>query len=264
MEFFGVVDEVSATHEGIRLDSDVSLIEQGLLPARLARTAHVSVTRVEPDLMVPPAPGAVVRRARGSDRDRALFFDEMATRVPLGLSRSGEPVYGNLDFLNGTRGAHVNISGVSGVATKTSYTMFLLHTLFGSHALGAEVANTRALIFNVKGEDLLFLDKPNADITDDAKHDYVALGLPAEPFRSVSFFAPASRGKHALPDTGSRMQGVTGFYWTLREFCAERYLRFLFTDADDDHSQIGLVVQQVEDKLEFRSPHVEVTSRRHH
>ena len=249
-EFYGIVDEVCAIEEGIRFHSDVSLIEQGILPTRPARTAHVAVTRIEPDLMVPPAPGQVVRRARGKDRERALFFDEMATRVPFGLSRSGDAVYGNLDFLNGQRGAHVNISGVSGVATKTSFAMFLLHSLFGSGALGPEVANTRALIFNVKGEDLLFLDRPNADIGSNARNEYAALNLPAEPFRSVSLFAPASRGKQPLPDTSSRMEGVTGFYWTLREFCEERYLRFLFTDADDDRSQIGSVVQQVETGLE--------------
>ena len=249
VEFFGIVDGVQAVQEGIRFDSDVTLTEQGALPAGLARTADVSVTRVEPEILVPPAPGQVVWRARGRDRDRALFFDQMATRVPFGLSRSGEPVYGNLEFLNGNRGAHINIAGVSGVATKTSYAMFLLHALFGSGALGAEAANTRALIFNVKGEDLLYLDKPNAQVTDDARRDYAALGLPAEAFRSVSLFAPASRGKQPLPDTGSRMEGVTGFYWTIREFCEERYLRFLFADADDHQSQIGLVVQQVETEL---------------
>ena len=45
------------------------------------------------------------------------------------------------------------------------------------------------------------------------------------------------------------MDGVTGFYWTLREFCAERYLRFLFADADDERSQLGFVVQRVESEL---------------
>ena len=59
-------------------------------------------------------------------------------------------------------GTYHNISGISGVATKTSYAMFLLHALFESGTLGPEAANTRSLIFNVKGEDLLFLDKPNA------------------------------------------------------------------------------------------------------
>ena len=248
VDFYGVVDEVRAVQEGVRFDSDVALASEGLLPAEPAVTAHVAVTRVEPEIFVPPQPGRPVNLARGEERDRALFFDQMTDRVPFGLSRDGERVYANLEFLNGARGAHVNISGISGVATKTSYAMFLLHALFESGTLGPEAANTRSLIFNVKGEDLLFLDKPNAQLADDDREDYARLGLPAEPFRSVSFYAPARRGMPA-PETGSRMEGVTGFYWTLREFCAERYLRFLFADADDERSQLGLVVQQVEAQL---------------
>src|ERR1044071_9005936 len=51
-----------------------------------------------------------------------------------------------------TRGAHVSISGISGVATKTSFATFLLYSVFRSGALGADGTNARALIFNVKGE----------------------------------------------------------------------------------------------------------------
>ena len=210
---------------------------------------RVSVTRVEPEIFVPPRPGEAVRRAHGAERDRALFFDAMTRRLPVGLSRGGEPIYANLDFLDGQRGAHVNISGVSGVATKTSYAMFLLYSLFGSGVLGHETANTRALVFNVKGEDLLFLDKPNAGLPEGDRARYAELGLEAAPFPSLSFFAPAARGDQPIPQTGSRMDGVTGFYWTLREFCAERYLRFLFADADDKRSQLGFVVQRVESEL---------------
>ena len=249
VDFYGVVDEVQAVQEGVRFDSDVALASSGVLPAESAVTAHISVTRVEPEIFVPPRPGEAVRLARGEARDRALFFDAMRTKLPFGLSRDGEPVYANLDFLDGTRGAHVNISGVSGVATKTSYAMFLLHALFESGALAHEAANTRSLIFNVKGEDLLFLDKPNAGLGGEDRERYERLGLPSEPFASVALFAPVRRGEQPVPETGSRLEGVTGFYWTLREFCAERYLRFLFADADDERSQLGLVVQQVETQL---------------
>ena len=249
IDFYGVVDEVRAVQEGVSFASDVALAREGVLPAEPAVTAHVAVTRVEPEIFVPPRPGQPVRLARGEDRDRALFFDEMRARLPFGLSRDGETVYANLEFLDGTRGAHVNVSGISGVATKTSYAMFLLHSLFGSGALGGEAANTHALIFNVKSEDLLFLDRPNAGLTDEDREDYARLGLPAEPFRSVALFAPVRRGEQPVPETGARIDGVTGFYWTLREFCAERYLRFLFADADDERSQIGWVAQQVEARL---------------
>ena len=55
----------------------------------------------------------------------------MERRLPAGLGRDGSPIYLNLDFLDGTRGAHVSISGISGVATKTSYALFLLHSSSG-------------------------------------------------------------------------------------------------------------------------------------
>lgn len=249
IDVYGVVDEVRAQHEGVTFASDVQLATDGVLPVQAAVSAHVSVTRVEPEIFVPPQPGTEAYRAHGAARDAALFFDGMKTRVPFGTSRDGEPVFANMEFLDGTRGAHVNISGISGVATKTSYAMFLLHSLFEGGALGLEAANTRSIIFNVKGEDLLFLDRPNNGLTDEQRGKYAALGLPAQAFGSVALYAPVRKGAQLIPDTGSRLDGVTGFCWTLREFCAERYLRFLFTDADDERSQIGYVAQAVEAQL---------------
>jgi hypothetical protein len=177
----GVVDLVKARHEGVQFDSDVFLVEQAVLPAGTARTAHVSVTRLEPEIYVPPLPGRPVERAAGHDRERALFFDRMAKRFPLGLGRDGQVIYGNLDFLDGTRGAHVNISGISGIATKTTYAMFLLHALFRSGVLGTAGANAHALVFNVKGEDLLFLDRPNAGLTADDIAGTKSSGCPPRP-----------------------------------------------------------------------------------
>jgi DNA helicase HerA-like ATPase len=249
VDVYGVVDEVRATQEGVRFASDVALTRQGVLPAETAVAAHVSVTRVEPEIFVPPLPGQPVAHAHGAAREQALFFDQMRTRIPLGVSRAGEPVLGNFDFLNGTRGAHVNISGISGVATKTSYAMFLLYGLLHGGALGAEAHTARSLIFNVKGEDLLFLDRPNTTLSAADRERYAALGLPAQPFASAAFFAPSKRGAATVPDTGARMEGVTGFYWTLREFCAEGYLRFLFADADDERSQLSYVVDLVAARL---------------
>ncbi len=105
----------------MRFDSDVFLVADGVLPAEVSEAAQVQSTRFEPEVLVPPRPGDEVRRAVGAERDRALGFDEVARRLPAGLSRDGEPVFIDVDFLDGTKGAHVNISGVSGVATKTSY-----------------------------------------------------------------------------------------------------------------------------------------------
>ena len=246
----GVVGQVRARHEGSRFDGDVFLVADGVLPADLAEAAQVQATRFEPEVFVPPHPGTPVRRATGVERDEALFFDRMRLRLPVGLSRAGEPVFANLEFLDGTRGAHVNISGISGVATKTTYATFLLHSLFQSGVLGGEAHNTRALIFNVKGEDLLFLDHDNRQL-DPAEHaKYEALGLSGGAFKSVELWAPPRRGATtAVPDTGARLDGVGAFFWTLDEFCSDELLPFLFADAADDRQQYTMIVHHLTAKL---------------
>jgi hypothetical protein len=246
VKIYGMVGQVRARHEGARFDSDVFLIEDGLLPAEVSESAQVTATRFEPEVFVPPRPGQEVRRARGEERDEALFFDKMTERLPIGLSRSGEVFYANLEFLDGRRGAHVNISGISGIATKTTYATFLLHSLFGSGVLGARSVNTKALIFNVKGEDLLFLDRPNVALDDTQADRYRLLGLPAEPFRSVGIFAPPRRGSTTgAPDVNARTEGVTSFYWSLAEFCHDDLLPFLFADSEDDRAHYTMVVYNV-------------------
>ena len=248
----GLVQEVRARHEGVALDSDVFLVDSGVLPAGIAQAAKVVATRVEPEIFVPPLPGQVALRARGKDRDEALYLDQIERRLAAGLSRDGESIFLDLDFLDGTRGAHVNISGISGVATKTSYALFLLYSLFHSEVLGPHRTNTKAIVFNVKGEDLLHLDQPNSKLTPDQEREYEQLGLPAGPFESVGLWAPvaARAGGNAIPDTGGRKQGVNAYYWTIREFVREGYLKFLFAEAENERSQIADLVARVESFLD--------------
>jgi hypothetical protein len=72
--------------------------------------------------------------------------------------------------------------------------MFLLHALFRSGVLGAAGANAQ-LVFNVKGEDLLFLDQPNVGLT----AAFTPLVLPA--------LSAAGRGTVAVLDMGGRARG---------------------------------------------------------
>ncbi len=247
----GVITAVRARHEGAQYDSDVFDISDGHLPAQVQEAAEVTVTRVEPEVFVPPRPGDIVSRASGADRQSALYFDQMERQIPLGYSRDGEPVYLNADFLDGTRGAHVSISGISGIATKTSFATWMLYSMLHSQCLGAEAVNTKALIFNVKGEDLLLLDHENSQTDDDLRGDYARLGLKAGAFESVTVLAPPRAGDpNGVPDVACRTSGVDAFYWTLGEFCGQRLLPFVFADADDERQQYTMVVQQVTAKLQ--------------
>jgi DNA helicase HerA-like ATPase len=248
----GIVQDVRARHEGASFDTDVFLVDRGVLPVDTAVAAQVVATRFEPEIFVPPMPGLAALRARGKDRDQALYFDRMTRRLVGGLTRDGEPVFLDLDFLDGSRGAHVNISGISGVATKTTYALFLLYALFHSDALGGYGANTKAIVFNVKGEDLMWIDTANARLTEEDREDYERIGLRAGPFESVGLWAPVrpDAGGQALPQVESRAEGVGAYYWTIRDFVRGRLLRFLFAEADDERSQIADLVARVEAHLD--------------
>ena len=175
-------------------------------------TALVKIIRTHPeDILLPPRPGDFALC-----KDEAKFvnytyrFTEMRRKMPVGLLASGNPAYFNLDFLSGERGAHVNIAGMSGVATKTSYSLFLLYSLFHSDPSG----RSRAIIFNVKGDDLLYLDKPNARLTDNSREQYQKLSLPCGPFPEVAY------------------HNTTAPLWTMRQFAEREFIRFLFTDPE--------------------------------
>jgi len=251
---YGVVTEAEAVFEGASFESDTHRIaELGIMPGAKVRTARVAVTRVDPEVWVSPDPGQPVDRATGEERAKALYADEMARPLAIGLGRDGGPVHVDLDFFDGRKGGHMSISGISGVATKTSFALFFLRMLTASPAvLGEGAANLRVLVFNVKGEDLLWLDRPNAAFDDDAREGWAALGVDPAPFPSVRFWAPPRRRAAddvLIPDTGGRLEGVDVFTWTPRQFIDEELLSFCFTDANDARNQLPFIRERVQQQL---------------
>ena len=261
---YGVVTETETRYEGTAFESDTFRVAiEGTLPAEKSRTATVQVTRVLPEVWIAPDSGQAVHRTVGEERKRALYVDEMGTAenpraLPVGLSRDDEPVWVDVDFFYGTKGAHMSISGVSGVATKTSYALFFIRCLT-SHPeiLGRAARNMSVLIFNVKGEDLLFLDKPNVNFDDEARADWARLQMDPTPFPSVSFWSPAlpHKGSEGIPASRARTEGIEAFRWTPQEFVEDELLKFLFTDAQDARQQITYVAERVVRQLKrFAKP----------
>lgn len=247
VRYYGMVDQVIKLYEGAPFDTDVFLAQRELLPISLSYAAHVQVTRLMPEEYLPPNPGSRVFLAQEEALSMALYYDKMRDqRLPVGILKNGEVAYINFEFLNGFKGGHVNISGVSGVAAKTSYATFLLHSIFQSPA-NPQKANTKALIFNVKGEDLFYLDKDNNGLQAEAKEAYHKLGLPARAFQSVQFLAPPRKTPgDILPDV-NRNDSDT-YYWDLVQFCREGLLPFLFTDRGA-MSNLGFLIDQVTERL---------------
>src|SRR2546427_2759301 len=101
--------------------------------------------------------------------------------IPIGLFENGDgtvaPISVDEDFLVGPESAHLNVSGISGLAAKTSAVEFILKSLFIHTSKRLAV-----VMFNVKSRDLLYVDQANPQVQDDAwsMDAYKALDVPPE------------------------------------------------------------------------------------
>ena len=258
---YGIVTELFTRLEGADLPSDTVRVADRILPAQHVRRAEVTLLRTHPELFVAPNAGAVVLRATGADRALALFEDQMRERLPVGLDLTGQPVHADMKFVDGRAGGHVSISGISGVATKTSYALFLLYQLLETDAgidlLGGlnDRNQTRALVFNTKGEDLLHVDRPNSRWAEhpEAAEQWGRLGVPEpRPFSSVRLYAPRADSAAGSVVADVRTRGTTevnAYGWTPEQFVRQQLLQFCFTAEDERSTQVGLVEQQVRIQL---------------
>ena len=259
---YGIVTELRSRFEGADLPSDTGRVVDRTLPAEHVRRAEVRVLRVVPELFVAPHAGSVATRATGEHRTVALFEDEMTRgKLPVGLDLGGAPVFADMRFVDGRSGGHVSVSGISGVATKTSYALFLLYLLLETEAgmdlLGGRAGreSVRALVFNTKGEDLLHLDRANSEFASKPaeREKWRALGIDEPgPFRSVRLYAPrqSDTSPGAVANVKTRKTAdVNAYGWTPELFIREQLLQFCFTTDDERSTQVGFVEQQVRIQL---------------
>lgn len=158
---------------------------------RIPRLWQAAVLRQIPDEPIRPVPIAPVMLASADELPIALRTDSYAdSGVPVGLHLGpdgGARVLLDPDFLLGPEAAHCNVTGVSGLATKTSLLTTLLTGVF--QRLPAARGSVAAVCFNVKGPDLLFLDQP-AVLGERDLAAWKAMGLAAVPFQDVTVYAP--------------------------------------------------------------------------
>lgn len=125
------------------------------------------------------------------------------------------PIVLDEDYLLGPEAGHANWTGQSGLATKTSHALFLISSAF--QTMQKKRDTVAALMFNVKGPDLLWLDKPaqpqpedeaayasidNRGLGKDQIDAYEALGLDPRPFENTRIFAPFRPGMEPVARTG--------------------------------------------------------------
>ncbi len=169
------------------------------------------------NIYIPCQNGAKVFLASEEEIEEALGLKNVRNPLVCGYlemyegTEGGEkvtlPVRLNSKFLVGPEGAHLNISGISGLAAKTSYAMFLMKAIQDRYLNGNNDDpddSVAFVMFNVKGKDLLTIDQPN-DYSDDENPEkvkkenlelYERLGLSSEPFQKVTYYYPYSGMKY--------------------------------------------------------------------
>lgn len=202
--------------------------------------AHAEVMYNDSGIEMPVRDSAPVYWADADGVREALGLKGFKKPVPAGyMSMTNDEVVDinfEADFLIGPEGAHLNIAGISGLATKTSYAMFLLSAL--QQKFTDEVS---IIIFNVKGRDLLSIDESQSDLPEKVKKGWERCGLEAKPFENVTFFHPYSNDQ-SRNFTQSRVdQGTLGaqvangnafnFFYNIEDGLAR--LPLLFSDVDD-------------------------------
>ena len=198
-------------------------------------------------------------------------------REALGLNEVKNPLtcgymemYGNKvkvdindKFLIGPDGAHLNVSGISGLACKTSYTMFLMNALQQKYRKLWEISDPEDkpqkiayLIFNVKGRDLLTLDVPNDKLTEKQKKVYTEdLGLKAAPFKQVYYYYPyGNRPSRSYTQSNADQDDIQRQfidknacrYFYNFESCRDK-LQYLFANEPDQSGTLESIISHILD-----------------
>jgi DNA helicase HerA-like ATPase len=230
-------------HDGSPANAGFSVTERSEI-----RLYTAAVLRQIPEEPLQPVPMGEVFLAAENDVAAALRMDAYLkegahTGIPIGVYRAGATdsvIWLDADFLLGPEAAHLNISGMSGLATKTSAVEWLLASVF-KHFPESK-GSIAAVCFNVKGPDLLYLDQPATRLEDSDRALYNKMQVAAEPFGNVQYFAPyTAKGftLNTLRSNESLSGNIKPLTWGLREVL--QYAEVLLNKDDLDAKADALI-----------------------
>lgn len=230
-------------HDGVPSNAGFAVTERAEI-----RLYTAAVLRQIPEEPLQPVPMGEVFLAAEEDVATALRMDAYLkegahTGIPIGVYRAGATdsvIWLDADFLLGPEAAHLNISGMSGLATKTSAIEWLLSSVF-THFPESK-GSIAAVCFNVKGPDLCYLDQPASRLEDTDRALYEKMGVKPGPFEKVQYFAPyTARGfsLNTLRSNEALLDNVTPLTWGLREVL--QYAEVLLNKDDLDAKADALI-----------------------
>lgn len=170
------------------------------------------------------------------------------------------PVEMDSRFLIGPEGAHLNISGISGLASKTSYAMFLLKALQDRALIDDNDGDTAFVLFNVKGKDLLAINEKNEfkniEEQKETEQLYNEMGLKFSPFRQVKYFYPFSNNSkwNTYADSEYIQRQINmkkGFFYKYDYKLGLEHIDLLFSSIDDPTQSIDAIINFINTNNDF-------------
>lgn len=253
---FGVVEEISHMTDSPSalagyISSDFGDVDAKTYTERIGMNyVKCKVVGNDKGIYIPVQEGRQVHLADEEQIMEALGLKDVKNPLPAGYIEmyDGEnqktlPVYFNSHFLIGPEGAHLNISGISGLASKTSYAMFLMKAIQDYAMKGNE--SVAFIMMNVKGTDLLKIDQKNERKKELnlIKPVYYLLGMDMKPFEQVKYFYP-----YAKEYTNYTYEKESVLKERLANKTAAQY-KYLF-ETDEDKECLDLLFANVDDPNE--------------
>jgi uncharacterized protein len=222
--------------------------------------ASARILRTMPNVFTAPLEQSKVYLCTDAETELAYGADENGVSLTLGkIKNGGDVVSGSgqidMDYLLGVNGGHMNVNGVAGRGTKSSFLLFTTYMLLREaekQAIEQSGKSNRLkvvpIILNVKGFDLFFIDHQNKgyDPAKDAQ-DWHDLGVDdPKPFQGVKFFAPQMPTATTPIPTG-RTGDVTPYSWSLSDIIEKGLLMFVFASEDAEDYNFSALVLDIED-----------------
>lgn len=264
---YGVIEEISHITDTANFLADFISNDFGQVDA-VERTHRIGMNYVKANVIgnskniyIPLLNDARVELADEKEVAEALGLNNVKNPVTCGYlemynnkDKIELPVKMDSRFLIGPEGAHLNISGISGLAAKTSYAMFLLKAIQDKCYEKDSDDDVAFVFFNVKGKDLLAIDQP-AEFDSEKEKDrvhkkYEKLGLTTLPFRNVHYYYPYAApkmGNTYLSKDAYEEQRMTGSAKLYKYSCEDdmKKLDMLFASIDDPNQTMDSIINYI-------------------
>lgn len=263
---FGVVEEISHITDSPSalagyISSDFGDINSDAYTERIGMNyVKCKVVGNDKGIYIPVQEGRKVFLANEEQIMEALGLKDVKNPLPAGYiemydgdNKQTLPVHFNSHFLIGPEGAHLNIAGISGLASKTSYAMFLMKAI-QDVAMKEKKESVAFIMMNVKGTDLLNIDHLNErkDEIEEIRPVYEKLGMEMKPFQNVKYYYPYSKDFTTYTyekekNIKNRMEAGKAFQFKyLFETDEDKEcLDLLFANIDDPNETIESIINYI-------------------